>query len=174
MTSPTNAGGVRKRAARTGEGRPTKCTPEMRARILEHIALGSPLEVCCYAAGVTSKTLYTWIKRAETQASQGLTTVYTQFLHDIKQVEADAVARWLKTLDLAALDPKNWAAMAWKLERRLPQFFALKRETPAVQINVLVGELTQQLKQLIPDPQQRLQIAEALAQPSVVRDESAH
>jgi len=151
-----------KRAKRPGEGRPTKCTPEMRATILEHIALGSPLEVCCYAAGVTPTTLRQWVKRAETQLSQGVTTIYTQFLVDIKRIEAETVAQWLKTLDLAALDPKNWAAMAWKLERRLPQFFALKRDPPAVQITVLVGELTQQLKQLIPDPAARLKFIEAL------------
>lgn len=46
-------------------GRPTKFCPEVCDRILEYVRLGVFLKVAAKASGVTTKTVYSWLKRGQ-------------------------------------------------------------------------------------------------------------
>jgi transposase-like protein len=61
-------GGSRRRISkrgRVGEGRPTKLTPEVVARIAEAVAIGLTDEEAAVLAGVNPDTMTDWRKRSE-------------------------------------------------------------------------------------------------------------
>ena len=161
----------RRRAPRPGEGRPTKFTPAVQTKILQHVRLGSPYEIACRAAGISWDCLRLWFKEGEQDDLQGRITPKSEFFAAVKAAEAETVAVWLAQMEKAA-QSGQWQAAAWRLERRFPQLFGMMQARQGVvNINILVGELTQQLKQLIPDPALRLQLSTALAAvPSITQD----
>lgn len=50
-------------------GRPTKCTPEITARILSYVEQGNYIEIAAAAAGINKTTLYDWLKRGAREAA---------------------------------------------------------------------------------------------------------
>lgn len=77
----TKAGGARKRAAREGEGRPTKFTEEMLARVTRLCLLGLTDKQLAAALDISEATLNTWKRE------------HPQFLESIRagKVDADAL-----------------------------------------------------------------------------------
>lgn len=114
--------------------RPTKLSPEVEAKLIEAILVGMPYELAADYAGIGVRTFDSWRKRGE----QHPHSEYGEFLRHLKGAVAVAAFTWLKAMDGL---PQQWQALAWKLERRFPDTFALKKDnTPSSPINVVLGQ----------------------------------
>src|SRR5688572_20769397 len=98
-------------------GRPTKYTPEITAKILDAIRVGAPLTHACRFAGVHFDTFNEWRKQ------------YSEFSDAVKVAEGESVKNCLDVIENAAAKG-NWAAAAWKLERRYPHEFGRRDRMP--------------------------------------------
>lgn len=87
--------------ARTG--RPTKYTPEVVAKILATLRLGSYPEIAALSADIDETTYYRWIQK------------YPDFCQSVKKAIAQAETRLLVDIEE---HPDAWQRQAWKLERR--------------------------------------------------------
>lgn len=90
--------------------RKTKYTPDTVKRIVDAIRLGATHELAANYGGITSETLYTWMRTKP------------EFHRAVKDAEGAAAAHWLAVIERAAQDG-TWQAAAWKLERRYTQFY---------------------------------------------------
>jgi hypothetical protein len=93
---------------RLGEGRPTKRTPEVVAKIAEAIAIGLTDEEASLLAGVNPDTMTEWRKDPE-------------FSGAIKRAGAQ---RLLLRLERIEAGEQGWQGTAWALERLYPHRFA--------------------------------------------------
>lgn len=98
-------------------GRPSKYTPEYTDKILEAIRLGSPFTHACRYANVSFETFNEWRKQ------------YPEFSDAVKVAEGESVRNCLDVIDKAAAKG-NWAAAAWRLERRYPHEFGRRDRMP--------------------------------------------
>lgn len=108
-----------------GIGRPTSCTPEAEAKILEAISAGLPIEMAANYAGVSARTYYTWKQRGDAGEEP-----YASFLHRLKAADSAAALKWAKGIDECET-PGLWQRFAWKLERRHPKWFGKTSEATA-------------------------------------------
>jgi hypothetical protein len=93
---------------RVVEGRPTKRTPEVVAKIADAIAIGLTDEEASLLAGVNPDTMTEWRKDPE-------------FSGAIKRATAE---RLLMRLERIEAGEQGWQGTAWALERRYPARFA--------------------------------------------------
>ena len=93
---------------RVGEGRPTKRTPEVFAKIAEAVAIGLTDEEASLLAGINPDTMTEWRKDPE-------------FSGAIKRATAE---RLLMRLERIEAGEQGWQGTAWALERLYPQRFA--------------------------------------------------
>ena len=93
---------------RVGEGRPTKRTPEVVAKIAEAVAIGLTDEEAAVLAGINPDTMTEWRKDPE-------------FSGAIKRATAE---RLLMRLERIESGEQGWQGTAWALERLYPQRFA--------------------------------------------------
>ena len=93
---------------RVGEGRPTKRTPEVVAKIAEAIAIGLTDEEASLLAGINPDTMTQWRKNSE-------------FSGAIKRAGAQ---RLLLRLERIEAGEQGWQGTAWALERLYPHRFA--------------------------------------------------
>lgn len=100
-------------------GRKTKCTPEVRKKIVDALKAGNYAEVACRAAGIGESTYYQWIARGRADAEAGRQTVYAEFAEAVK--EADARAEQYAVAMVLKAMPTNWQAAMTFLERRFPK-----------------------------------------------------
>lgn len=98
-------------------GRPTKYTPENTEKILAAIRVGAPFTHACRVGGVSFETFNEWRKQ------------YPEFSESVKVAEGESVKNALDVIDKAALKG-NWAAAAWRLERRYPHEFGRRDRMP--------------------------------------------
>lgn len=91
-------------------GRPTKLTPALQKRIIQHIEAGNTAENACLLSGITDSTYYLWLKKGEAGESP-----YSDFSVAVKAARAVAEDRALQIIQSASLD--SWQAAAWYLER---------------------------------------------------------
>lgn len=91
-------------------GRPTKCTPEICARLAEHIREGAWLQTAARAEGIHPNTLANWEKWCE----QGKEP-YARIFVDVKRAEAEAECGAEKRVLQA---PDGWQGAARWLESR--------------------------------------------------------
>lgn len=95
-------------------GRPSKLTPETKARLLEAIRRGNYYEVACSYAGISYSIFRKWLIQGE-QDGEG---PYFELLQDVKRAEHEAemalVEQWRRAM------PEDWKAIATFLERRHP------------------------------------------------------
>jgi len=112
----TQLNGKRSRRGRLSEGRPTKKTPQLIARIAKAISLGLTDEETCALVGIDPNTLMNWKKDPE-------------FLGAIKSAVA---ARLVKRLDRIESGANGWQGCAWLTERLFPTRYA----KPEVQISL--------------------------------------
>ena len=107
--------------------RTSDLTPEVRKRILKAIAGGNTRTTAAAYAGITYSALRKWIQRGR-RAAQG-DEPFVALVAEISQKEAEAVAEAVKTVRLAG--KKTWQALAWWLERKIPEEWSLDRELAA-------------------------------------------
>ena len=93
---------------RVGEGRPTKRTPEVVAKIAEAVAIGLTDEEAALLAGINPDTMTEWRKAPE-------------FSGAIKRATAQ---RLLLRLGRIEAGEQGWQGTAWALERIYPHRFA--------------------------------------------------
>jgi hypothetical protein len=93
---------------RVGEGRPTKRTPEVMAKIAEAVAIGLTDEEAALLAGINPDTMTEWHKDAK-------------FSGAIKRATAQ---RLLLRLERIEAGEQGWQGTAWALERIYPHRFA--------------------------------------------------
>lgn len=92
-------------------GRPTKLTPEVRARLCEALRGGNYRETAALWAGVTPETLARWMQKKGERFDQ----LRKEVLEAERAAEVRAVALVMKA---AAADPKH---AQWWLERKFPE-----------------------------------------------------
>jgi transposase len=95
--------------------RPTKLTPEVQEIIVSALKLGASKKKACQYAGITEKSFYEWLQRAERDEQP-----YREFSEQIEKAEADHYVRALAQIETAARSG-TWQASAWKLERKYPE-----------------------------------------------------
>ena len=93
---------------RLGEGRPTKRTPEVVAKIAEAVAIGLTDEEASLLAGINPDTMTEWRKDPE-------------FSGAIKRATAERLLMRLERIESGA---QGWQGTAWAFERLYPQRFA--------------------------------------------------
>jgi transposase len=94
-----------------------KLTPQRVKTILANIAAGGYILQSCIAAGVSARQYRRWLKRGEAEPD----SVYAEFAELAERAQAIAEARLVRYVQVAAEDPKNWAAAMTLLERRHPE-----------------------------------------------------
>ena len=100
--------GKKSKRGRLGEGRPTKRTPEVVARIAEAVAIGLTDEEAALLAGINPDTMTESRKDSE-------------FSGSIKRAGAQ---RLLLRLERIEAGEQGWQGTAWALERLHPARFA--------------------------------------------------
>jgi len=93
-------------------GRPTKCTPEIQARILEATELGLTRKLTADYAGIAVETLWRWMRDGKRNKGG----VYQKLYQGMKRSEARGAARALSRIVKAS--DTSWQAAAWLLERK--------------------------------------------------------
>ena len=93
---------------RLGEGRPTKRTPEVVAKIAEAIASGLTDREAGLLAGIRHDTMTEWRKDPEFSEA----------------IEKATAGRLLMRLERIEAGEQGWQGTAWALERLYPQRFA--------------------------------------------------
>ena len=101
-------------------GRPTKLTAETTERICYAIRLGATYAMAAQYGGCSGDVLNDWINLAQTPDHPRHKPAHLQFFQALKEAEADGVTKMLAVIDKAAIQDGQWAAAAWKLERRYP------------------------------------------------------
>ena len=112
--------GKKSKRGRVGEGRPTKRTPEVVAKIAESVASGLTDEEASLLAGVNPDTMTEWRKDPE-------------FSGAIKRATAQRLKLRLERIEAGEA---GWQGTAWALERIYPKRFSRPDVQFAQQINV--------------------------------------
>ena len=102
---------------------PTKLTPQIVEKICEGVRIGLQYEQAAIRAGINPRTFFRW-KSAGDQAMGG---VYYNFCQSLKEAEVFGEAANLIHLQNHGTQdkPGKWQPLAWILERRHPQRWAL-------------------------------------------------
>jgi len=96
--------------------RPSKFTPEVRARIIQALQAGNYQDTACAFAGIAPATYYRWMADAELpDADKEL----VEFREEVIKARAEAEIRNVAQIQLAAQEG-TWQAAAWYLERSHP------------------------------------------------------
>lgn len=91
-------------------GRPSGCTPEVQAVILDALEKGNYRQTACALAGIHRHTLQNWEKWGEEGKAP-----YADFLAAMQRAEATAETSLVEVVKVAAT---GWQGSAWLLERR--------------------------------------------------------
>jgi transposase len=97
-----------------------KYTPQVVARLVRAVRMGSTYGLACKFAGIGERTFFTWMADAREARETGAKSKYSNLLEEIERAEGEAAVRWLAVIEKAAVDDGDWRASAWRLERRYP------------------------------------------------------
>lgn len=103
-------------AGRRGrQGRPTSLTPQTQTVITEALTKGMTLKRALEVAGIAESTYWAWQRRAREGEEP-----FCSFAEAVTHARAKCQEELLDLIQIAAIEPKNWRAAAWILERRYP------------------------------------------------------
>lgn len=102
-------------------GRPSKLTPEITAKICDHIDSGAYVEVAAQACGIGRTTLYRWLKDNE------------DFRDAVKTARANAM---VASIRMVRSGEQGWQGSAWYLERTYPALYAADRKKKRAEIEL--------------------------------------
>lgn len=107
---------------RTGRpvGRPTKWTPEIRAKIVANVSACGFRNYAAVASGVSKSLLNEWIAKG---SEPNLVAEFVEFVAELEQAEAEFKLRHIRRIADASTDPKLWKASEALLERLDPDGF---------------------------------------------------
>ena len=114
-------------------GRPTKLTEDTQQTIIGAIQLGMYQEQAALLAGINVGTFYRWMQQGAVD-SDG---IYFQFREAVEKARAEAEARKLRAIHIAA-DTGTWQAAAWWLERSFPKRWGRRIEHTVITRDTLV------------------------------------
>ena len=117
-------------------GRPTKLTEDTQQTIIGAIQLGMYQEQAALLAGISTSTFYIWMQ----QGRQPDNPPYTEFMDAVEKARAEAEARKLRAIHIAA-DTGTWQAAAWWLERSFPKRWGRKIEHTVITRDELLEAL---------------------------------
>ena len=106
------------------KGTGSKFTPESRETILQRRRLGVPMRECAHAAGVSERTLYTWIKIGDEHQQGGIESDFATFGSDLEKAGSEGVTALIAKVQRA----DDWRAAAWMLSRCWPHYFGKQVE----------------------------------------------
>jgi hypothetical protein len=106
-----------------------KLTEEMIVSVRSATALGMPLYKIAKVINVTDVTLKSYIDKGEIDYNNGEDTLYAKMYRAATSGEGQFIFDNLTIINKAA--QRDWKAAAWLLERRVPEYFALKQEVNA-------------------------------------------
>jgi len=125
--------------------RSSKYTPEIHELIVARIREGNPKSTAFRLVGLHADTCWDWLRYAREDPER-----YPHFVRlteDMAEAKAQAEAESLAIIRQApTLDPRNWAAAAWYLERTNPAEWGRKdrvevdtsKSAPLFQLNQIV------------------------------------
>lgn len=100
-------------------GGPYKLEAERtRSSILDAVRAGCPPSVACGYGGIARSTWHEWKRRGEHHRADGVDSVYSRFVTDIEQAEAESIAQ--ATFVLRSGMVTDWKAALEFLKRRCP------------------------------------------------------
>lgn len=95
-------------------GRPSKLTPALQERFVDHVRQGHYIETVCGVVGIHKSSYYLWMEKGEAGEQP-----YSDFYDAIKSAESAAEAEALE--GILTHGAETWQALAWFLERRHPK-----------------------------------------------------
>ena len=101
-------------------GRPTKLTLERQQKICDALRGGNFLHTAASYAGINNDTLHTWLRRGEREASG----IYRGFYDAVQAAQADCEVAAVAGIKKAGFGGE-WTALAWLLERKFPDRWAM-------------------------------------------------
>ena len=121
--------------AKPGPQGPSKLTPEIVAEVCRCIKCGMTWNDIAGAVNISAQTLWCWRKAGKRCDDQ----VYVDFLIAVKKAQSDFVKQ--NVSKIRKHGGKSWQALAWLLERRRPDLFALRNEAEYQKLLAEVAEL---------------------------------
>lgn len=100
----------------------SKLTPQLQAEFCKALENGASILGACGHVGITEKTYYNWIHRAEEAKTR---TKYVKFKECVETAKEKALFNFEQVIVSASME--HWQAAAWMLERRYPNMYG-KRE----------------------------------------------
>lgn len=100
------------------QGRPSKFTDDVKAKLVKALKLGATHELAAMYAGIGASTFYAWKKRAEDGDPE-----YQEFVETLNQSESIGAIAALEKIT----DSEDWKAAAWLLERRYPEMYGRQK-----------------------------------------------
>lgn len=113
-------------ASPSGKGRrPPRWDDPRILTMLGHLELGAHRGEAITAAGLSERTVMSWLEKGRAEESRGeggLPTFYLHILRSVLRAETVPVSRALETISRAMTrsNGRGWRAAAWFLERRYP------------------------------------------------------
>lgn len=77
------------------------------------------------AIGIGRRTFYAWLQKGEADYEKGVSSIFRQFYEAME--ESRSIAETEAVKGILAAGQKQWQALAWFLERRYPERWALKK-----------------------------------------------
>ncbi|NLA45469.1 MAG: hypothetical protein GX869_07490 [Candidatus Cloacimonetes bacterium] len=129
-----------------------KLNQELIKKVCGYIKTGNYIETSCRACGITAKTYYEWIKKAEIKPN----SIYGMFSKAIEEAEAEAEIAL--ELEIRKKVPEDWRAGDTILKKRFRKRWGDKIEYEGgMAVTVDVGD---KVKKLLQDPKQYKTISE--------------
>lgn len=100
--------------------RASKCTPEVRAAILERLREGAFKKHAARAAGIAHQTLEDWLSRGANGEEP-----YASFAEEVERAIAEDAVRNQGIITQASREKieGDWRAAAWNLEKKHPKLY---------------------------------------------------
>ena len=96
----------------------TKLTPQLQEEFCKAIENGASILGACGHVGITEKTYYNWIHRAEESKTR---TKFVKFKECVDTSKEKALFNFEQVIVAASME--HWQAAAWMLERRYPNMY---------------------------------------------------
>jgi hypothetical protein len=102
-----------------------KLTPERAQIVIDNVRTDLSVTNAARIARLSPQTPLNWITQGREDKSNGLDTIYTQFLDDFYEAQGLKVREFMR--DVATMN-KGWQAVAWLLEKCCAEDFGKDSE----------------------------------------------
>lgn len=118
-------------------GRKTILTDELIEEIAKWVRKGNFIETAACYCNITSRVVRKWIKRGREEIARldedprarpkKSEEIFVRFFEAMEQAQAYSEMLDLQNIEKAS--GKNWTASAWRLERKFPEKYGIRRQT---------------------------------------------